>query len=141
MDRFGTRFADTTAFLRRSPIKGGDRSSISISYATFIDPLCTRHPLLDFFHFFNVQTGFLEQHTVRNFRQGLFVAEAFTVSRNISEFLPEVVTGRSVCSQQEHIRAFARGCCWPKRVRAISSNICLPGKESLWYICMSGNIG
>lgn len=72
MDRFGTRFADTTAFLRRSPIKGGDRSSISISY------------------FFNVQTGFLEQHTVRIFCQGLFLAEAYTVSRNISEFLPEV---------------------------------------------------
>jgi hypothetical protein len=69
MDHFGIRFGETTVFLRRSPSKGGDRSSISM---------------------FNVQTGFLEQHTVRNFGQGLFLAEAYTVSRNISEFLPEV---------------------------------------------------
>ena len=123
MGRFGARFAEKTVFLLRSPIKGGDRSSISISYATFIDPLCTRHPLLDFFHFFNVQTGFLEQHTVRNFCQGLFLAEAYTVSRNISEFLAGFVSGRSEYSQQEHIRIFARGCFWPKRIQSAATYV------------------
>jgi hypothetical protein len=101
MARFGARYAELPVFRLRSPIKGGDRSSISISY------------------FFNVQTGFLEQHTVRNFCQGLFLAEACTVSRNVTdflpgimshgqEFLPRVVSGRSVHSQQERIRFFAR---------------------------------
>ena len=87
---------------------------------TFMDPFGTR--FADITAFLESTrspiTGFLEQHTVKNFCQGLFLAEAYTVSRNISEFLSEIVSGRSVYSQQEHIRVFARGCFWPKRAQS-----------------------